>query len=200
MCGRYYVDDDTAEEIEKVIRLVDAKVNGKLPVMEHIHIGDVRPSEVAPVLLKRGNILTICNERWGFPGKEGKTLVINARSETVNERPMFSDSVAHRRIAIPAAGFYEWNKDKKKYTFRRKDKNLLWMAGFYNRFGEEDRFVILTTGANASMEPVHDRMPLILEEDEIIPWIMEDGSCGKILKKAPCQLNRSTEYEQLSLF
>lgn len=59
MCGRYYVDDDTAEEIEKVIRLVDAKVNGKLPVMEHIHKGDVRPSEVAPVLLKRGNILTI---------------------------------------------------------------------------------------------------------------------------------------------
>lgn len=52
MCGRYYVDDDTAEEIEKVIRLVDAKVNGKLPVMEHIHKGDVRPSEVAPVLLK----------------------------------------------------------------------------------------------------------------------------------------------------
>ena len=43
MCGRYYVDDDTAEEIEKVIRLVDAKVNGKLPVMEHIHKGDVRP-------------------------------------------------------------------------------------------------------------------------------------------------------------
>lgn len=53
MCGRYYVDDDTAEEIEKVIRLVDAKVNGKLPVMEHIHKGDVRPSEIAPVLLKR---------------------------------------------------------------------------------------------------------------------------------------------------
>ena len=108
MCGRYYVDDDTVEEMEKVIRLVNAKVNGKLPVMEDIHRGDVRPSEVAPVLLKRGNILAICNERWGFPGKEGKTLVINARSETVNEKPMFSDSVAHRRIAIPAAGFYEY--------------------------------------------------------------------------------------------
>ena len=200
MCGRYYVDDNTAEEIEKVIRLVEAKANGKLPVVEHIHRGDVRPSEIAPVLLKKGTILTICNERWGFPGKEGKTLVINARSETVNEKSMFSDSVAHRRIAIPAAGFYEWNKDKKKYTFQRKDKKLLWMAGFYNRFGEEDRFVILTTGANTSMEPVHDRMPLILEEDELIPWIMEDGSCGKILKKTPCQLNRSTEYEQLSLF
>lgn len=74
MCGRYYVDDDTAEEIEKVIRLVDAKVNGKLPVMEHIHKGDVRPSEIAPVLLKKENILTICNERWGFPGKVGKHL------------------------------------------------------------------------------------------------------------------------------
>ena len=43
MCGRYYVDDDTAEEIEKVIRLVDAKVKGKLPVMAHNHKGDVRP-------------------------------------------------------------------------------------------------------------------------------------------------------------
>ena len=42
-------------------------------------------------------------------------------------------------------------------------------------------------------------MPLILEEDELIPWIMEDGSCGKILKKTTCQLNRSTEYEQLTL-
>ena len=60
MCGRYYVDDNTAEEIEKVIRLVDAKANGKLPVVEHIHRGDVRPSEIAPVLLKKGTILTIC--------------------------------------------------------------------------------------------------------------------------------------------
>ena len=49
MCGRYYVDDNTAEEIEKVIRLVDAKANGKLPVVEHIHRGDVRPSEIAPL-------------------------------------------------------------------------------------------------------------------------------------------------------
>lgn len=122
MCGRYYVDDDTAEEIEKVIRLVDAKVNGKLPVMEHIHKGDVRPSEVAPVLLKRGNILTICNERWGFPGKEGKTLVINARSETVNERPMFSDSVAHRRIAILQLDFMSGIRIKRNILFEEKDK------------------------------------------------------------------------------
>lgn len=58
MCGRYYVDDDTVEEMEKVIRLVNAKVNGKLPVMEDIHRGDVRPSEVAPVLLKRAFLLS----------------------------------------------------------------------------------------------------------------------------------------------
>ena len=50
MCGRYYVDDDTAEEIEKVIRLVDAKVNGKLPVMEHIHKGDVTPSQAVELI------------------------------------------------------------------------------------------------------------------------------------------------------
>ena len=101
----------------------------------------------------------------------------------MNERPMFSDSVAHRRIAIPAAGFYEWNKDKKKYTFRRKDKNLYGWQDFITDLGEEDRFVILTTGANASMEPVHDRMPLILEEDEIIPGSWRMGVVARSLRK-----------------
>lgn len=71
MCGRYYVDDDTAEEIEKVIRLVDAKVNGKLPVMEHIHRGDVHPSEIAPVLLKKELYLPSVMSA-GLSGKSGK--------------------------------------------------------------------------------------------------------------------------------
>lgn len=60
---------------------------------------------------------------------------------------------------IPAAGFYEWSRQKEKNTFYRKDGKPLYLAGFYDRFDKEDRFVILTTVANASMRPVHDRMP-----------------------------------------
>ena len=74
------------------------------------------------------------------------------------------------------------------------------MAVFYNRYQEEDRFVILTTGANASMKPVHDRMTLILEEDEIIPWLFEKESAEFILHKAPPQLERKEENHQFTLF
>lgn len=137
--------------------------------------------------------------RWGIP-KDDK-LIINARTETVLEKKMFADSVERRRIAIPAAGFYEWNAKKEKYTFRKKDKSLMWFAGFYNLEQNEDRFVILTTAANTSMQPVHDRMPLILDNNEIIPWILGDlHSYDNILKKVPEQLEKSTEFEQLSLF
>lgn len=198
MCGRYYVDDETAEEIEKVIRLVDAKVHNRAD-LTMLQADDIHPADLVPVIAGRKHEIQLEKIRWGIP-KDDK-LIINARTETVLEKKMFADSVEHRRIAIPAAGFYEWNAKKEKYTFRKKDKSLMWFAGFYNLEQNEDRFVILTTAANASMQPVHDRMPLILDNNEIIPWILGDlHSYDNILKKVPEQLEKSTEFEQLSLF
>lgn len=198
MCGRYYVDDETAEEIEKVIRLVDAKVHNRAD-LTMLQADDIHPADLVPVIAGRNHEIQLEKIRWGIP-KDDK-LIINARTETVLEKKMFADSVEHRRIAIPAAGFYEWNAKKEKYTFRKKDKSLMWFAGFYNLEQNEDRFVILTTAANTSMQPVHDRMPLILDNNEIIPWILGDlHSYDNILKKVPEQLEKSTEFEQLSLF
>ena len=129
-----------------------------------------------------------------------KQLVINARSESAMEKKMFCDAVENRRIVIPAAGFYEWNKQKEKSTFTRKDSQVLYMAGIYSKYEDEERFVILTTAANESMEPVHGRMPLILEKDEILSWLTERSKTEEFLGKVPCQLNRSTEFEQITLF
>ena len=113
---------------------------------------------------------------------------------------MFRESVEHRRIVIPATWFYEWNRQKEKNIFYRKSQPVLFMAGFYNRYQDEDRFVILTTVANQSMQPVHDRMPLLLEQDEIVPWIFDRGKTESFLHKVPCLLERRTEFEQMSLF
>lgn len=74
------------------------------------------------------------------------------------------------------------------------------MAGFCNRFDNVDRFVILTTAANGSMSPVHERMPLILSEGEIKDWILDDTRIREFLKKESPILSRSQEFEQLSLF
>ena len=77
---------------------------------------------------------------------------------------------------------------------------MLYMAGLYNRYQDEDRFVILTTSANESMKPIHDRMPLLLERDEISKWLFEDRLTEAFLQKTPALLERRTDFEQMSLF
>ena len=74
------------------------------------------------------------------------------------------------------------------------------MAGIYSRYQDGERFVILTTQANASMQPVHDRMPLLLGENEVADWILDSKKTESILRETPFLLERSTEYEQLRFF
>ena len=155
---------------------------------------------MAPVLEGRGAFLRCGWQRWGFPGFQGKQVIFNARCESAMEKPMFRDSIRHGRMVVPAAWFYEWNRRKEKNTFYRKDSPVLFMAGCCRQYEDGARFVILTTGANDSMKPVHDRMPLILEEKEIVPWILDEKQAEHILHKTPCLLERRADYEQLTLF
>lgn len=200
MCGRYYVDDETAREIEKIIRQVDERLRKESGSSITLQPKDIHPAEVAPVLTAADHKLCCKWQRWGFPGFQGKKVIFNARSESALEKKMFRESVENRRIVVPATCFYEWNRNKEKNTFYQKRQPVLFMAGFYNRFQDEDRFVILTTGANESMQPVHDRMPLILEPDDIMPWIFDKGETKAFLHKTPCLLERRTEFEQMRLF
>ena len=198
MCGRYYVDDDTAREIEKLIRQVDEKMRKAENI--HLRSGDIHPSEVAPVIAADHNDLCCKWQRWGFLGFSGKQLIFNARSESALEKKMFKESVKQRRVVVPATWFYEWNKNKEKNIFYREDQLVLYMAGFYKRYQDEDRFVILTTAANESMKPVHDRMPLLLDREEIKEWLFEDSLTENFLQKTPALLERRADFEQMSLF
>lgn len=202
MCGRYYVDDETAREMEKIIRQVNEKLRQEAGGGIVIQARDIHPTETAPVLAAFNQELGCRWQRWGIPGfgGQGKQVIFNARSESALEKKMFRESVEGRRIVIPAAWFYEWSRNKEKNIFYRKAHPVLFMAGFYNRCQDEDRFVILTTEANESVQPVHERMPLILEQDEILPWIFDNGKTEAFLHKKPCLLNRRTEFEQMSLF
>lgn len=193
MCGRYYVDDETAREIEKVVREVDAK-------LKKDRRGDVFPSQGAAVLTGKAPGLRAEVMNWGFPQYHKKGLLINARAETALDRKTFRDSVLHRRCIIPAKHFYEWDSGKNKVTFLRKDEPVLYMAGFYNLFQDEERFIIITTQANASVKQVHDRMPLILEKNELEDWVYDDKFLNFALQKVPVQLQKQQEYEQQSLF
>lgn len=200
MCGRYYVDDSTAREIEKLVRQVDENLRETASAGFTLQPKDIHPTETAPILTAGNEGLDCRWQRWGFPGFEGKQVVFNARSESVLEKKMFCESMANRRMVIPAAWFYEWNRNKEKNIFYREEQPVLFMAGIYNYYQDEERFVILTTAANESMSPVHDRMPLILDPDEVVPWIYDVQTANSLLCKRPCLLKRRTEFEQLSLF
>lgn len=192
MCGRYYVDDETAREIEKIVRDLDRK-------LQIDRAGDIRPSDAALVLNQRERHLTAEKMNWGFPGFQGKGLLINARAEGVLEKKTFRESVLHRRCVIPAKGFYEWNQGKEKFSFER-DEPILFMAGCFNQFQGQNRFVILTTEANVTVSTVHDRMPLILEPQEVRDWVLDDYAVEFLLHKTPVLLNRKSNYEQMRLF
>ena len=193
MCGRYYVDDETAREIEKLVRDLDRKLQIE-------RTGDVFPAQNATIIKGQEHHLAAEQMRWGFPGFEKGKLLINARAETALERPTFRESVQDRRCIIPARGFYEWNKSKEKFTFERKETPVLFMAGCYNRYEGQERFVILTTEANPSVASVHNRMPLILEPEELKDWVLDDGATEYLLHKTPVMLEHRAEYEQMRLF
>ena len=200
MCGRYYIDDDTAQEIERIIRMAEEKVAKVTPEPVLLPSGDIHPTDRAPILMVDRQGICCHMQKWGFPGFDTKQVIFNARSESALEKPTFRDAMVKRRIVVPAAGFYEWNRRKEKSTFYRKNHPALFMAGLYNPYEEGNRFVILTTAANPSMEPVHDRMPLLLEEDELLPWMLDPDAAKKILMKVPYLLERKTDFEQMSLF
>lgn len=74
------------------------------------------------------------------------------------------------------------------------------MAGCYNWYEDQERFVIITTEANPSVAPVHNRMPLILEQEELKDWVLDDGAIEYLLHKTPVLLKPHAEYEQMRLF
>lgn len=193
MCGRYYVDDEVAREIRRIVQRVDDRLKKETA-------RDIHPSQTALVLTGKQPELTAEEMKWGFLSYDRKGLLINARAETALDRKTFRESILHRRCIIPAKHFYEWDREKNKVTFLREDAPVLYMAGFYRSYQNEEHFIIITTQANASVEKIHDRMPLILEEKELEDWVYEDGFMEYALHKTPVLLKRYQEYEQQSLF
>ena len=197
MCGRYHFSAELLDEIRDLTEQKDWKL--ELGVLDR----DIHPGDTAPVITAagdQGGSLRACRQKWGYPGPGGKGLVFNARSESVFEKRMFRNSVSQRRAAVPVSWFYEWNKNKEKFTFTKDGSRILFLAGFYGRYEDGDRFVILTTQANASMAPVHSRMPLVLEREQVREWILDSKKTKELLGQEPPRLARDCEYEQQTLF
>ena len=167
MCGRYVMFSDP-ELVE--IREIIEEVQRKNP---DIKTGEIFPTNKAPVLIPNGNKLIPEAIKWGFPKFSNKGVHINARGETAAKLRTFRKSLETKRCIIPSCGFFEWTqeKPKTKYQFNLPGEGALYMAGLYNDFDGERRFVILTADANESMRDIHNRMPVVLTCTEMDQWI-----------------------------
>ena len=147
----------------------------------HFHGKSIRPTDRATVILPGKSSAQL---QFGLRLDSGR-LVINARCETALEKPLFRNLLLRSRVIIPADSFDEWDRRKVKYAFARRDGSPLLFAGI--RSGAS--FVLLTTAANASMAPVHDRMPLVLEEAE--GWLDDGDAFLSLLGTRPAELARA---------
>ena len=74
---------------------------------------------------------------------------------------------------MPTTGYFEWDKQKTKYLFRKSEQSILYLAGLYKVYQDTVKYVILTTAANASVADVHHRMPLLLDKDDLRKWMAD---------------------------
>jgi putative SOS response-associated peptidase YedK len=114
---------------------------------------------------------------WAKEASIGHKL-INARGETVAEKPSFRKAFTHRRCLVLADGFYEWKREgttKQPYYIRMKDHRPFAFAGLWERWEKEDPAIescsLITIGPNAVMEPIHHRMPVILATTQYAEWL-----------------------------
>ncbi|MCG9890857.1 MAG: SOS response-associated peptidase [Thermosynechococcaceae cyanobacterium MS004] len=101
--------------------------------------------------------------------------LINARAETVAEKPSFRSAFKYRRCLIPADGFYEWQKvkggSKQPFHFTLTGNSIFAFAGLWESWNDFETFTILTTTANALLATIHDRMPVVLEPENYALWL-----------------------------
>lgn len=198
MCGRFYIDEETVKEVEKIAGRIDRK---------RLKLGDVHPSEPA-LVLKTSNARMVPGVlKWGYEAAGKNGVIFNARSESVQEKPIFRNDYESRRCIIPARRFYEWKKtgpkQKEKYDFFSHGE-ILFLAGIYHKDPAEDRFTILTREAEGCMAGIHNRMPVILDMDDIPKWLFSQAEAENLLGRHFDRLERKRsvqeEYRQMSLF
>lgn len=190
MCGRFAItlpDDAMAQ-------LFEATPSNDLPDVPNYN---VCPTNQVHVITSEDGTRRLRPMRWGFlphwyKAPNGGPLLINARSETIAEKPAFKAACRERRCLIPATGFYEWTKDAEGnrlpwYIFGHKDQTLAF-AGVYQLWdkGEAPMITcaIVTTAANAPMSAIHHRMPVILRPEDWGLWLGEQGKGAATLMTA----------------
>lgn len=142
---------------------------------------NVAPAQRIPVIVEGPAGRVVRSMRWGFQpvwaaADPTRSAPINARAETVAEKPLFRRALSTSRCLIPADGFFEWQaragqRTKQPFHIRLRDSALFGFAGLYTEHEGQGTVAIITTTPNAVVTPIHNRMPVILGTDDDDLWL-----------------------------
>lgn len=175
MCGRYTITSPP----EAMRDLFAFAEQANFPARYN-----VAPTQPVPIVRLEGGRRHFVLVRWGlipsWSKGEPQSLLINARAETIAEKPSFRGAFRHRRCLMPADGFYEWKAmpkgPKQPFYIRRRDGRPFAFAAIWDNWmtadgSEIESCAVVTTEANATLAPIHARMPVILDEKDWDRWL-----------------------------
>lgn len=191
MCGRFYIaTEDTAEELQQIIDSLQRK-NGAT-----IKTGEVFPTDVAAVIANnRALTPTPFAMKWGYTLKNSRP-VINARSESADQKPLFRDGMEQRRCLIPASWYFEWDRSsgrKIKNAIKPSGSSMMYMAGIYRIFNGTPEFTILTREPADCIRHIHDRMPVIIPREVTRDWLNARFRAQDVLRSAILNMEYTPE-------
>jgi putative SOS response-associated peptidase YedK len=208
MCGRF-TNSAKTEQIK-----IEFKVGANNPNLFQPRY-NIAPSQMIDVVFEPETERILSQLKWGLVPVWAKDesfgdRMINARAETITEKPSFREAFKSRRCIIPASGFYEWQKKvtgaKQPFYFYLKDKDVFGFAGLWeNRVDKTtgellETCTIITTQANEVLKPVHERMPVILKSESYNEWldakIKDTDKLRKLLKPYPAKEMTSHEVSR----
>ena len=185
MCGRLTLTHPN----EALAALFGAVASNDLPEVPQFNLC---PTGAVPVVTSDAGLRRLRPMRWGLlPGwyksPTDGPLIINARSDTVAEKPAFREAIRQRRCLVVASGFYEWSAGpdgaRLPWYITRADGAPLALGGLYSTWGDGLTCAVVTMGAGPNLEPIHDREPLILEAEDWPLWLGEAGHGAAVLMK-----------------
>jgi putative SOS response-associated peptidase YedK len=183
MCGRFVIDKSW-EEVERHYNIDMHSVANFSALPDY----NIPPAAFLPVVIKKSQEFEILNMKWGLIpswSKDSNTAynTINARIESIEQKPAFRKPFRFQRCLVPASGFYEWDKStspKQPVYIHLKDKEIfsfggLWEKTIISKTNETlYSFSIITIPANEAISAVHDRMPLIIDSNNYELWLKNE--------------------------
>ena len=185
MCGRFSLSSN----LEELQNEFSNEISGNFPAKYNIS-----PGQSPVVISLKKNNFYLNKIHWGFKVPKLGKLVINARSETIIEQPLFKNLLLQNRCLIPANSWFEWDNEKKPYLIKHKKNDIIAFAGLQRiEENQESSFVIITADAEKDLKKIHNRTPLVINKENFLFWLGNDyeKACN-ILK--PINSNEYTFY------